>query len=333
MDWLNFFETNRINYRTSGPNVSKGAIVCHCPWCGAADESEHLVVSLENKGFKCWRDRQHAGKNPARLIQALLSCSWEQANSLVDQTKTLPNDFMSKVRSSIQKSPVIQRAIYPKIPIEFKPFTSKPSCRIFVDYLKRRGFSEYDIFEGTIDYDIYYAWRGDYKGRIVFTVWHDSKLVGWTGRTVYESEQARYKTLTNDVEKAKDRREVPAPNPISNYLLFWDQLQEIDADTLLLCEGPFDAWKLNVLGKSMGIAATCFFTSTISKQQLNLLHEILPKFKRRYLVLDQNTFSKAARIKSDLTALDVPALKLPKDVDDPGDLRTVEQLKLMLAIV
>lgn len=322
MDWKAFFDTHRIPYVTSGPNVAKGHVCIHCVWCGADDEGQHLSVNLEGKGFRCWRNpRKHVGKNPTKLVQALLNCSWEQAAQLSGQQKVFPSDFMAKVRSAIQSEAFLPgRIIYPKIPQEFKVITTLPSAKPFVNYLERRGFTKHNIFYDAADYDIYYARTGNYRGRIIFTVWHDQKLVGWTGRTIYTDEALRYKTLTSNKEKALEHGEIAAPNPISHYLLFLDHVLKSDADTIVLCEGPFDAWRVNLLGEKLGVVATCFFTSMLSNEQLNLLHEILPKFKNRLLLLDKNTFAKSAQIRSDLIALDVAIRRLPEGVKDPGEI-------------
>ena len=329
MDWPNFFQTHNIQYITSGPNTSAGQISIHCPWCGISDESQHLSINLAGKGFRCWRQPLHAGKNPAKLIQALLNCSWEQASLLAGQQNVLPNDFMNKVRSSINKQEVIKRLNNLKLPAEFKKFSKLPSCRIYLNYINSRGFTIKD----TDDYGVYYASQGNYKGRIIFTVVQDGKLVGWTGRTVYSSEQVRYKTLTNDIEKAKENGEIPAPRPISDFLLWYDRLVKTNADTIVLCEGPFDAWKVNIVGGYVGVVATCFFTSTCSKQQVNLLHGLLPKFRNRFLLLDQNTFSKAEHIRADLASLNVVVKQMSKHIADPGEIKNTRELKNMLAIV
>lgn len=327
-DWINFFQQHNIHHRTSGPNVGRDGAVIHCCFCGNADESEHLVVSLSGKGFKCWRDRSHAGKNPAKLIQALLKCSWEQANAIAGQSKSLPNDFMSKVKSSLVKQEPIQVVSKLKLPPEFKKFSRLPSCQIYLNYINSRGFTTKD----TLDYEIYYASQGNYKGRILFTVRQEGKLVGWTGRTIFPSAMARYKTLTNDPDKAKENGEIPAPAPISDYLLFQDRLVNTDADTIVLVEGPFDAWKVSILGSYIGVVSTCFFTSTMSKQQENLLHDLLPRFKNRFLLLDQNTFAKATKISNDLSALGIVVKRMPASVPDPGEIKTLLQLKSMLAL-
>jgi hypothetical protein len=327
LDWVQFFQQNNIPYVTSGPNVARGNVCTSCPYCGVEDTGQHMSINLAGKGFRCWRQPQHSGKNPAKLIQALLSCSWEQACSLSGQQTTLPNDFLNKLKLSLAGSQTEVLSKQPlQLPAEFKRFKAVPSCRPYINYLTNRNFSASDILN-TLEYGVYYASQGSYKGRILFTIVQDLELVGWTGRTIYPNEQVRYKTLSHDIEKAKERDEIPALNPISHYLLFYDRLVHTDADTIVLCEGPFDAWKVNVLGESLGVVATCFFTSTLSKQQLNLLHEVLPKFKNRILLLDQKTFTKSARMKQDLVALDVSVKHLPKEIDDPGEIKNQKQLK------
>lgn len=327
-DWPSFLQQNNIHHVASGPNVSKGNIAIRCVWCGSADDSQHLVINLNGQGFKCWRDRSHSGRNPARLIQALLNCSWDQANVIAGQGKSLPNDFMSKVKASLMKQEPIQVENKLKFSSDFKKFSKLPSCKIYLDYIMSRGFTIAD----TQKYNVYYASQGLYKGRVIFTVMYEGKLVGWTGRTVYPSQNARYKTLTNDKEKADEQGEIPAPRPISDFLLFYDRLVVSDANTIVLCEGPFDAWKVNCIGEYLGVVATCFFTSSMSKQQVNLLHGLLPKFENKLLLLDQNTFSKATRIGKDLTALDVVIKKLPAHISDPGEIKNAKQLKECLQL-
>lgn len=324
-DWIGFFDSKHIHYAESGANVARGNVCIKCCWCGADDPGEHLSINLDGKGFRCWRNPSHSGKNPAKLIQALLGCSWEQASKLAGNERTLPSDFLGKLKAAFARPEKVEHKSKLKLPAEFKEFSNKPSAMPFWAYLKARGFSHEDVLKAK-DYGVLYASQGSYKGRVIFTVQHCGELVGWTGRTIFRQQSVRYKTLTDDIEKARENDEVPAPAPISHFLLFYDRLVSGKFDTVILCEGPFDAWKVSILGQAEGIAATCFFTSTLSPEQTNLLHDILPKFRRKILLLDENTFTKSQRIRSQLIALDVQTKSLPFGIKDPGDLISKQQL-------
>lgn len=321
-DWKEFLSSRNIPFMESGSNTSRNQISIKCCWCGIDDPSEHLSINLEGKGFRCWRQPLHSGKNPAKLIQALLNCSWEQANQIAGNEKTLPSDFLGGLKNAIMRKEPKAKVNNLQLPPEFKEFKALPSAMPFVAYLKRRGFSQKDITKAK-EYGIYYASLGLYKGRVIFTVTMDGKLVGWTGRTIYGHVSIRYRTLSHE---PSDFEEYQALRPISDCFLFYDRLKVNNADTIVLVEGPFDAWRVNLLGNQIGIDSTCLFTSTLSKAQLNLLHELLPKYKRKILLLDEGTFSKSARMRSDLVALDVEARML-KEFKDPGEILTTKQLE------
>lgn len=328
MDWISFLDSNQIYYVTSGPNTARDQASIQCPFCGIDDPSQHMSISLSGKGFRCWRNPAHSGKNPAKLIQALLNCTWQQAQQYAGQERTLPSDFLAKIKSTFDREEIVEHRQKLKLPAEFKEFRSVPSARPYLAYLNARGFTEKDANE----FGLYYASQGLYKGRIIFTITMHGKLVCWTGRTIYEAEQVRYKTLTHDKDKANERGETPAAAAVSDCLLFYDRVGKKTSGTIVLCEGPFDAFKLSVLGDRIHVSATCFFTSSISKGQMNLLHELLPRFDRRVLLLDQNTFSKATKLKSDLISLDVEMCKLPRRFKDPAELETVKDLKEVLDV-
>lgn len=120
-----------------------------------------------------------------------------------------------------------------------------------------------------------------------------------------------------------------ALGPISNYLLFWDHIIDCDAETIILCEGPFDALRIMYLGWTEGIVATCFFTAQPGPMQVDLLHELLPRFERRYHLLDEGTTAAQIRLSNDLAALDIEGLALPVGTKDP-DLLTMAALDSIL---
>jgi hypothetical protein len=268
--------------------------------------------------FRCWREPdRHKGGNPARLVQVLLGCSFEHAQRIVGHNVNIPSNLSARVRSLFQPPP--QRT-HPHLtlPTCFKQLNHKSVlCRPFIHYLSQRGFTSLPALNRR---GLHYATTGPFRGRIIFPIYHDDQLVNWTGRTIYPSEPIRYKTLRTD----------EAVGSITDYLLWYDELMKTDANTIVLVEGPFDALKVMSLGQRHGIVATCFFTSTASATQVDLLHSLLPHFDRRFLLLDQGTLPKALAITSRLRDLGVQRVNLPRGISDPGSLENEEQLLKLL---
>jgi hypothetical protein len=332
-EWLRFLDQHRIEYKSSGANVSRNHVAIHCPFCGPQDPSMHLSVNLEGKGFHCWRHPDHRGKNPARLVQALLGVSADRARTIVGQSVFIPDDFMQRVQS--QFSPP-QAATFPriKLPIEFKPFgTGLPSERPFRNYLLKRKFTERQLEYITKRYSVRYCTSGPYRGRVMFLVKVRGEIVTWTGRSIYPDVELRYKALSPDPDRAEREGSPTAHGAISHYLPWYDRLRGTrEAHTLVLCEGPMDAIKVNLLGARYGICATCFFTSSPTERQIELLHTLCPQFKRRILLLDAGTLAMGIRIAADLSGLDVKLGELPPHLKDPGEFDSVTFSDFALAL-
>jgi len=279
------------------------------------------------------RQHEHFGKSPIRLIQALTGCSHEQARAWAGVTDNIPKDaqdFMSRVNAALIP-PTWEQSKPLKMPPQFKRITfDAPTCRPFIKYLERRCFSYDDISQLSSAYGLRYCSSGPFKWRIIFPVVRDKRLVTWTGRTIDGRIEPRYKTLSVEPNRAADDGLAPAAMPITDCLLWHDRLLETDAHTIFLCEGPFDALKMRVLGRELGVCATCFFTAQPSHEQVNILHEVLPRFKNRFLLLDQGTLPTALRIAGELSSLGVSIATLPKGVKDPGALQTTSDLQKII---
>ncbi len=329
-DWLSFLSSRGIPFVVDGPNVPRGDIAAvRCPWCGASDPSQHLTIG--SQGFHCWRNREHKGKNPVRLVQALLHCTIDQAREITGHNSIhVPDDFLSMVQRNLEPPASIKprELILPK---EFRPFRHLPSARPFISYLKSRCFTSRNILDDFKLYDIRYCVDGPFKGRIIFPVTFQNKLVSWTGRSISPRATVRYKSLTTDPELAKDQGISPAVGPINHYLLWFDNLIRLNYHTIVLCEGPFDSLKVNILGKPHGICSTCFFTSSPTDQQIDLFHELLPRFKRKILLLDRGTLSTALRIGGQLRDLGVNIKQLTHQ-KDPAEINSYDELLKTLAI-
>lgn len=320
-DWQQFLDSYHIRYVTKGANVARGHISVHCPMCGAEDPSEHMTINLAGKGWRCYRNDNHRGVRPARLVAQLLNIPIPQAMIIVGQSVFIPEDFMGAVMSKLRPAAVeaISEVPWPK---EFKPLNDDlHSSRIFIRYMLGRGYSIAQINRMHRYHGLCFATQGPQRGRIIFPVEYSGKLQSWTGRTVYPDVELRYKTLSTDPENA----EYPATGPISDFLLWHDDLLD-GGDCLVLVEGPFDALKVRTLGRGERIFSTCCFTASPSDAQIELLHDVAPLFKRRVLLLDRNTLGKTLKVASELASLRFEARSLPSRFKDPGELEHTDDL-------
>lgn len=325
-DWAAFLDQNRIEYATSGANVSQGNIALHCPFCGDEDESQHLSVSLQGKGWSCWRNVTHRGKNPTRLVAALLSCSYERARQLTDDNTFLPEDFLGRVTDLMSPRPVVPLPTLELLP-SFKPLSDLPTCQSFLRYLQRRGFPVDHPEQLTKRYGLHYCLRDQFTRRIIFPVHVGGQLVTWTGRTIYPDVQPRYKTLTVDAERAAANDLPVAHLRITDAVLWFDDLlRSSRRRALYLTEGPMDALKVRVLGRPHGIEATCLFTNRISDRQVELLHQLVPLFDEAFVLLDASALPAAMRVSDALAGLRVPVKQLPASIKDPGDLKDISTI-------
>jgi hypothetical protein len=281
-----------------------------------------MGISLDGKGWGCWRRSDHRGRNPARLVQALIGCSHEQALRIVGYTSALiPDDFMAQVTAALSPPPETAPRGMLSLPDEFRPIKKLPSARPYITYLERRGYD--DPVKLSTAYDLRYCTRGAYHGRIIFLIYHGGELVSWSGRSIYPTEEQRYKVLSTKSERAAVEGYGVARGASTHFLLFYDQLIKSSADTLYICEGPFDALRLMVLGRGRAVA-TCLFTNSPTTEQVDLLYDLVPRFENRYLLLDRDMFFMSVKVSSELSGLGLVPVLLPEGVKDPGELTATQ---------
>lgn len=318
-DWEQFFNAHGIEYVTSGPNIGRGELGVRCPFCGAADPSQHMSVNLEGHGWVCRRNRaEHRGKSAARLVAALLGCSIGEAKRMVGEP-TLPGAATALAEVEALLGPQVEQDEGAPRALdelrEFKKFGSLPSARPYVRYMVGRGFSEKFLRRASAEMGLRYCTRGPFGGRVVFLVHQGGALVNWTGRAISSRAFLRYRSLSPDPGRAARDGLPPAARPIEQCLLWADTLMA-GGPLLEIVEGPMDALKMRMLGRR----ATCLFTNTPSRWQIDLLREISQRFERRVVLLDRGAEVQALRAATALAALGFRVGWLPRGVDDPGEL-------------
>lgn len=293
MNWIQFLNDNLIEFASSGPRTTKGHIEIHCPFCGPDDESMHLGINISSGRWYCWRDKTHRGTKPEYLISRLLGVSGAQAKLLIEGYKGHTDDFDAP-----------QAAINPLQPIapvdwlnEFEPLTRK-----FTLYLEDRGFDNPNKLAAY--YNLECCQVGRWKQRLIIPVLtHDRYIIGWQGRAIVNTKKApRYLTSHQQVKRS-----------IFN-------LQNISkgGEVLFVCEGPLDCLKLDWYGKPK-FRATCLFGVTPTLEQIAQLSDLIPKFKKIYIIFDADT----AGLSGGFNLSDwLPSIRfaLPINTHDPGSM-------------
>lgn len=323
-DWPGFLRQHRVEYVTSGPNVGRGQIGVKCPWCGSADPSQHLVISLRGQGWSCRRNQVHSGKSRARLIQFLLRCSEAQARQLAygEDSAVLVEDEDVAGRLRDLLMPGADGPAEPlSLPAEFKPLTASSSlAEPFRAYLWQRGYNVGQVSRLITNYKLHYATRGRFAYRIIMPIYsRTGVLMTWTGRSIVEDEELRYRTLTMRRDDSLADGGPYARCSIKSLLfglpLLW---HAPNPRALIICEGPFDAMRITAFGASLGVYGTCLFGLSVSGAQVRLIDELAERYPLTGLMVDKAAGLQGLALASHSASIQL--LQIPPGVKDPGEL-------------
>lgn len=323
-----FFDRQGIRYVERGANVKKGNINIKCPMC-ADDPSEHMGINLETLVWGCWRDADHRGRSPVKLIRELTGMPRNEVRSLLGlnrdthltfDTEGLSLDDLDVNNLFSEKTEKAEDA--PAKTLEFpkaiKPLKESRLTDRFYEYIVKRGFKPDDVPKVIRSYGLRYALTGDYSQRLIFPVKMYGQLTGWTGRAVTPSE-LRYKSTK--IEESVIN--------IYDSLINFDQIKKNKPDVLFVTEGPLDFAKVDFYGRPYNCMATCIFTKIMSELQIAYLYELEPYVGKMILLLDPKEVYDSLKLEAELSYFkDFKSGSIPKGVDDPGDLsaRQVAQL-------
>lgn len=219
-DWIEFCEQNLIEYIDRGANVGRGNIAIRCPFC-INDPSHHMGLSLEGKGWGCWRDSDHSGKNPFRLVAELLG-SRQRAMDLLKQQGGVPATTWDELNEMLTEEAVpatIEPMDRPSHMERLSGYKSHPALR----YMKQRGFRK--PAKTAKRFGLWVSRDRNWKGRIIFPITTKTgELLGWTGRA-YGVSKVKYKVY-------------PTGEGASGLVYAVQRPDKPEA--VLIVEGPFD---------------------------------------------------------------------------------------------
>lgn len=283
LDWRGLLTEHGIRFLERGANVKRGHINIQCPFCGSADPSQHMGLNLETGWWACWRNAEHRGKSPLRLLTKLLGISYGRARQIAGMTDNEPPDpdgFDAVAARIMGRDSRIERVEQVKreflqFPRSFSPLRNTGASRRFFAYMQGRLFDPEGVEELSTHYSLRGDLSGDWKDRIILPYIMDGHIVAWTGRAIAPSE-IRYKDL------ALEECLVPIKETLFNY----DAMTKPSQAVLIVVEGPFDALKLDLYGWDLGVRAVALSTNTISDEQIYILEEFAPAFRKVIVMMD-----------------------------------------------
>lgn len=313
-DWRSFCSQYSVHFVTSGPNTARGHISVNCPFCGKSDPSQHMGLSLSKREpvWGCLRNSGHRGRNPRRLVQKLLGCTFEEAQRIVDVQQSASNEgdleaSIARLQESAeleQEAPArIRKALaWPKEFREVVPSVNSYSKK-FLAYVQSRGFSEEDAVEVCGRYLLHYSLTGDQAWRLIFPIFNfassylhgEQELAGWTGRDIRDGAWLRYRTS------------VDLPNEVVyNSHLAFNSMNR----TLVIVEGPVDAVKMDYYGAKQGVSAVATLGTALPAERKAALAMLIPKFNRVFCLFDEETLAVATELVGELSEIARQEVKL-----------------------
>ena len=285
IDWLDLLRQNHVPFVERGANVKRGEVNIRCPFCGSADPSHHMGLNLETGFWACWRNSNHRGKSPLRLIVQLLGVPYGKARQLAGITEDSwrdPDGFDALAARLMGRVPDMQlnqvRREFLQFPREFRYIEDRGATLAAWEYLAYDRCFGPDNVDHLCDlYGLRTAITGPYKMRVVLPYVMDGEMVAWTGRAITTAE-LRYKDLA--IEDCL----VEVRDTLYNHDALLD-----GGDVLVVQEGPFDALKLDFFGRDCGVRSVALSTNTITDEQVYLLSAYATNFKAVAFMMDNTT--------------------------------------------
>jgi len=317
MEWLDDLDVEalldelEIPYSTEGKNIGAGWIgIDTCPWCGATNN--HLGVSLENKGIRCWV----CGTTGTilKLIMKHEHISLEAAVSLIKNFRNLYSlsedmDLEEEVENILaeentdkkQQEKKKDKIQLPGVPITGKTVLQYP---ILAKFLRKRRI--------TISTCKEWGFKYDHKSKRLIMPVRDTQgnLIAYQQRDV--TLKAHLKYITH-----------PKGAPLKNTMFGIEKSKP--GIPIILVEGIIDKVITDYNLRRNGIKDTqalALFSNNPTHSQLALIEKLHPPTV--YTMFDNDSWFHYQQV--DIQQDIIPIL-LPYD-KDPADLTPVEFAKL-----
>jgi len=304
-------DSHGIRYTTR--QQSEGNIGVACPFCARTtdpDPSEHLGLNLATGAWNCWRNSNHRGNKPHRLLKALIGLSYADVDKLLGKRPAAPtsefdamfangnNPFIAEpeMMSNNTLSEIAQQSF-----ARFVPITAELASP-HANYLRRRGVipataaSEFGLMAGIV---------GRWAGRVIFPVKSPDgvSIATWTARSIGAT-QPKYLALSRE------------HGANIKHLLYRVDRVARGGETIVVTEGPMDVVVLQQLAPATTI--TCTFGLSVSNEQIALLKTA--NFNRVVFLFDSTAYGNAQECAHRAGGEAIDYSTLFNRAGDPGDL-------------
>ena len=323
-NFKDFIISRGIGFVDSGPNVKKGNFNIDCPFCNlptSHHSSKHLGIDPNTNFWACWRNKDHRGRKPHRLVMQLIGCNFKQAREIVgDSGGVFKADAFEALASGEvfeeDKQEATSKGNYLHYPREFREFDGKYRIEDrFIDYMMDRGFRR-ELGNFIDRYSLKYCVSGQFSNRIIMPMTLHGRVVSWTSRAIGKA-SLRYMHL-----KAEDSY-IPPKEFIYNY----DNAMR-GGEVLFINEGPVDAQKIDFYS-SEEVSAVGLLNMTCEGRQLYWLKRVIGKYNKVVVLLDRGEVRAIDALMGTLSIFrNVMEGEFIETVNDPGEL-TSQQVKTL----
>jgi DNA primase len=288
IDVIKFFDDFQIPHHSHGKRCTKGWEQTYCPFPDCDDSEDYMGVHRQSGVFHCWLCGR---KGPfAVLASKLLKIRFSKIEDILLQYEDDALNVEERQEKHSEKVEV--KGFLNYLPEQHR------------QYLIERNFDPNELIRR---YKIgAFGTYGRFPYRIAIPVFDDGELVNMTARDITAQQEARYLTLTNEESV------IPIKSCVYN-------IDSCIKDSILIVEGPFDAWRIG--GATVSFFGTAFKTSQVLK--------VLSKTPKNVFVLfDENAGNHAEKLAHNFSPFVKHVEVLEISVKDPALLSPEEALNI-----
>lgn len=207
IDIKSILAAHKVDFITSGPEVTRGWVNMRCPFCG--DHKHHLGYSDVLDLFSCWKC---GVKNSSWALAKVLGVPVERAKRLAE-------------KHFIAGSKTFEKVDRPK---EVRlPENHGRLLRCHREYLESRS---YDPRQLAKDWELV-GGDGDWEDRILIPIRYKGDLVSFHSRSIFDDDKFKAKPCPSEAEVIRHK----------DLLYGFDM---VPGNTVVVVEGPADVWRL-----------------------------------------------------------------------------------------